>query len=81
MVEPISAELSCEPVGLAIALIVAGHLVDSSPLSTIGALCVAGARLDQERDRQRLFTTTLIWGLMMAVVGAVWNLVFYGLLR
>ena len=30
-----------DPLALALAVIVAGHLVDSSPLSTIGALCVA----------------------------------------
>ncbi len=72
--------LSCtkrvHPGVLALAVIVAGHLVDSSPLSTIGALCVASA--GPSEDRHKLFMTTLFWGLAMAGVGALWCLVLYG---
>lgn len=67
-----------DPLALALAVIVAGHLVDSSPLSTIGALCIASA--GPEEDRQKLFVKMLIWGLAMSVVGAVWCYVLYGLL-
>jgi hypothetical protein len=38
-----------------------------SPLSTIGALCLAGAPPDESRA---LFNKLLAWGLSMAVVGA-----------
>ena len=47
---------------------VGGHLVDVSPLSTIGALCLAGAA---DAESRALFNKLLAWGLSMAVVGAV----------
>jgi di/tricarboxylate transporter len=48
---------------------IAGHLVDVSPLSTIGALCIASVPTgDMSR---RLFNQMLAWGLSMTVVGAV----------
>ena len=59
------------------AVIVAGHLVDSSPLSTIGALCIASAPLTA--DRRLLFNQVLIWGLSMAVVGAGLCYLLFGL--
>ncbi len=65
-----------DPLALALAVIVAGHLVDSSPLSTIGALCVASA--GEGEDRRKLFTRTLVWGLAMCVVGAGWCYLMYG---
>jgi len=64
---------------VACSIVVTGHLVDSSPLSTIGALCIASAP-DLER-RQELFNRLLVWGLSMAIVGAVGCHVFFGLLR
>jgi Na+/H+ antiporter NhaD/arsenite permease-like protein len=54
--------------GLANAINVGGHLVDVSPLSTIGALCIAGAPID---DTRALFNKLLAWGLSMSVVGAL----------
>jgi len=47
---------------------VGGHLVDVSPLSTIGALCLAGVTGEESRA---LFNKLLAWGLSMAVVGAL----------
>ena len=47
---------------------IGGHLVDVSPLSTIGALCIAGAPVD---DSRTLFNKLLAWGLSMSVVGAL----------
>jgi len=47
---------------------VGGHLVDVSPLSTTGALCIASAVAST--DSRRLFNQMLAWGLSMAVVGA-----------
>ena len=48
---------------------VGGHLVDLSPLSTIGALCIAA--LPNEADAKKLFNQLLWWGLSMMLVGAV----------
>ncbi|HYV35231.1 MAG TPA: SLC13 family permease [Gemmataceae bacterium] len=67
-----------EPLAFASTIIVSGHLVDSSPLSTIGALCVAGA--GPTEDRRLLFMRTLFWGMSMVVVGALLCYVFFGLL-
>jgi hypothetical protein len=53
---------------------VGGHLVDVSPLSTIGALCIAGAPADESRP---LFNKLLVWGLSMSVVGALISLVLF----
>jgi len=47
---------------------VSGHLVDVSPLSTLGALCLASA--PKGTDTRALFNKLLAWGLSMTVVGA-----------
>jgi Na+/H+ antiporter NhaD/arsenite permease-like protein len=54
--------------GIAMSMNIGGHLVDVSPLSTIGALCMAGTSGDESRG---LFNKLLAWGLSMCVVGAV----------
>jgi Na+/H+ antiporter NhaD/arsenite permease-like protein len=54
--------------GIANAMNVGGHLVDVSPLSTIGALCLAGSPVEDSRP---LFNKLLAWGLSMSVVGAL----------
>jgi len=64
-------------VSLAMTMNVGGHLVDVSPLSTIGALCVAS--LPAGHDGRRLFNQLLAWGLSMTVVGAVICWIFFGL--
>jgi len=57
------------PLAVALSINVGASLVDVSPLSTLGALCVATiAEPDASRD---LFRKLLIWGLSMSVVGAV----------
>lgn len=55
-------------VAIAMSMNVGGHLVDVSPLSTIGALCIAAVHGDESR---RLFNQLLVWGLSMTVVGAL----------
>ena len=57
-----------DPLALASTMNIAGHLVDVSPLSTIGALCIAGVA-SSEASR-RLFNQLLAWGLSMTIVGA-----------
>jgi hypothetical protein len=56
------------PIAIAASMNVGGHLVDVSPLSTIGALCMAGASAEES---QALFTKLLAWGLSMTLVGAL----------
>jgi len=59
-----------DPVAIASAINVGGHLVDVSPLSTIGALCIA-ALVPGTEDPRVLFNRLLAWGLSMTLVGAV----------
>lgn len=63
---------------VASAMNVGAHLVDVSPLSTTGALCLAGAPL--AADNRALFNKLLAWGLSMTLVGAVMCWVFFGVL-
>lgn len=69
--------------GNAVAMIssinVGAHLVDSSPLSTLGALCIACA--GDHEDKAKLFRNLLIWGLSMSVVGAIACWIFFGMLN
>jgi di/tricarboxylate transporter len=68
MVPGLAAELpGASAASIAMSMNVGGHLVDVSPLSTIGALCMAGAAGE---DSRALFNKLLAWGLSMAVVGA-----------
>jgi di/tricarboxylate transporter len=60
--------------GIANSMNVGGHLVDVSPLSTIGALCIAGSPVD---DSRALFNKLLVWGLSMSVVGALLCYLFF----
>lgn len=54
---------------------IGGHLVDVSPLSTIGALCLAG--VTDGAESKALFYKLLAWGLSMCVVGAGFSWVFF----
>ncbi|MDP1857201.1 MAG: SLC13 family permease [Gemmatimonadaceae bacterium] len=58
-----------DPLAVALSIIVGSALVDVSPLSTLGALCVA-AVADQAASRD-LFKRLLAWGLSMTIVGAL----------
>jgi hypothetical protein len=69
MVPGLAAALpGTSPIAIATSMNIGGHLVDVSPLSTIGALCLAGVTGEESRA---LFNKLLAWGLSMAVVGAV----------
>ncbi|HEY7758751.1 MAG TPA: SLC13 family permease [Burkholderiales bacterium] len=67
-----------DPLGIAASINVGAHLVDVSPLSTLGALCIAAAA--PEEDRKALFNRMLAWGLSMSVVGALVCWLFFGVL-
>jgi hypothetical protein len=69
LVPGLAAQLpGASAVGIAMSMNIGGHLVDVSPLSTIGALCIASAGAT---DTRKLFNQLLAWGLSMAVLGAV----------
>ena len=65
-----------DPLAIALSINVGSSIVDVSPLSTIGALCVA-AVADPIASR-KLFNQMLIWGLAMIVVGAALCQLFAG---
>ncbi len=65
----LAERLGVDPLSIAASMYVGGHLVDLSPLSTIGALCIAA--LPNEADAKKLFNQLLWWGLSMMIVGAV----------
>jgi hypothetical protein len=58
-----------DAIAIASSMNIGGHLVDVSPLSTIGALCIAA--IPSSEDPQALFNRLLAWGLSMSVVGGV----------
>jgi di/tricarboxylate transporter len=65
----LAQRLGVDPLPIAASMYVGGHLVDLSPLSTIGALCIAA--LTNEAQAKKLFNQLLWWGLSMMLVGAV----------
>ena len=65
-----------DTLAIASAMIVSAHLVDVSPLSTTGALCIAAA--PPGTDVRRLFRAMLAWGMSMAVVGALGSHLVFG---
>ncbi len=67
-----------DPLAISSAMVIGGNLVDVSPLSTIGALCVAAATAAV--NRRVLFNQVLIWGLSMALVAAGGCYLLFGLL-
>ena len=67
-----------DALAIASSINVGAHLVDVSPLSTLGALCISNAAPDV--DRKKLFNQMLVWGLSMCVAGAAVCYVFFGLL-
>jgi Na+/H+ antiporter NhaD/arsenite permease-like protein len=63
---------------MVVAVDVGSHLVDVSPLSTLGALCLAA--LPETVDKSMLFRRLLLWGVSMSVAGALLAYVFLDLL-
>jgi di/tricarboxylate transporter len=57
------------PLEIALSINVGAAIVDVSPLSTIGALCIAA--LPAGDDPKVLFRQMLLWGFAMTVVGAL----------
>ena len=66
-----------ESLAIASSMNVGGHLVDLSPLSTLGALCMAAAPAGE--DTRTLFNKLMAWSLSMTIVGAVICYLLFGL--
>ncbi len=76
----LTAQLGSDNLSGVIASInVGAHLVDISPLSTLGALCIANAAPNE--DKQKLFKHLLWYGLSMTLFGALVCYLFFELLR
>lgn len=73
----LAERLGADMLPLIYSVCVAAHLVDISPISTTGALCIAAA--PPQEDTQALFNKMLAWGLSMSVVGAVGCWLFFKL--
>ena len=58
-----------DPMAIASSMNVSSHLVDVSPVSTIGALCLAA--IPATENVRAVFNRLLAWGLSMTVVGAL----------
>jgi hypothetical protein len=71
----LSSQLGADPVSVALSMNVGATLVDVSPLSTVGAICIASVAIDA--DARKLFNALLAWGLSMTVVGAGVCYVFF----
>lgn len=57
-----------DPLAIALSINVGASIVDVSPLSTIGALCVAA--VSEPATARKLFNHMLVWGFAMVLVGA-----------
>ena len=60
---------SGDPTAIAASMNVGAHLVDMSPLSTTGAMCLAG--ITNEADVRPTYNKLLMWGVAMTVIGAL----------
>lgn len=58
-----------DPLQVALSINVGAAVVDVSPLSTLGSLCIAA--VPAGTDTKRLFRQLLLWGFSMTVLGAV----------
>jgi di/tricarboxylate transporter len=77
MVPDLAARLGgLAPLPIAWSMNVSASLVDLSSLSTVGALFIAGAAPGS--DTRALFNALLVWGLSMALVGAVLCWLLFG---
>jgi len=63
-------------VALMSSMLVGAHLVDVSPLSTTGALCIAAEA--PGTDVRQLFRWMMAWGVSMALVAAIGCYLVFG---
>jgi Na+/H+ antiporter NhaD/arsenite permease-like protein len=64
-----------DPIAIATSMNVGAHLVDLSPISTTGALCLAAVASTE--NMRSVYNKLLAWGLSMTIVGAVLCYLFF----
>ena len=64
-----------DPLAIAASMNIGAHLVDLSPLSTTGALCIAAVASGE--SIRAVFNRLLAWGLSMTIVGAILCYLFF----
>ena len=64
-----------DPLALAASMNIGAHLVDMSPLSTTGAMCIAG--ITNPEEIRPTYNRLLAWGLSMSLVGGILCLLFF----
>jgi di/tricarboxylate transporter len=64
-----------DPLALAASMNIGAHLVDMSPLSTTGAMCMAG--ITNPAEIRPTYNRLLAWGLSMSVVGGIFCFLFF----
>ena len=64
-----------DPLAIAASMNIGAHLVDLSPLSTTGALCIAAVASGE--NIRSVFNKLLVWGLSMTIVGGIFCYVFF----
>ena len=67
------------PLAIASSMNIGAHLVDVSPLSTLGALCMAAAAAHE--DSRALFNKLMAWGLSMTLVGGLVSYLLFTVLE
>lgn len=67
-----------DALAIALSINVGSSLVDVSPLSTLGALCLA--TVNDPSESKGLFWQLLLWGFSMTIIGALFCQLFAGLL-
>jgi Na+/H+ antiporter NhaD/arsenite permease-like protein len=64
-----------DPLAIAASMNIGAHLVDLSPLSTTGALCIAA--IASGESIRSVFNKLLVWGLSMTIVGGIFCYIFF----
>ena len=70
--------LGGDPFSVASSMNIGAHLVDMSPLSTTGAVCIAG--ITDPAEVRPTYNKLLAWGLSMTIVGGLGCWVFFSVL-
>ena len=67
-----------DSLAIALSINVGSSIVDVSPLSTLGALCIA--TIQDASEAKILFRKMMIWGFSMMIVGGIFCWLFAGMI-
>jgi di/tricarboxylate transporter len=80
LIEAVSPTMSAPLINaLIVSVCVGSHLVDASPLSTLGALCLA--QVPDTKERTQLYRNLLLWGFAMIPVAGLLGLLIQFLMQ